>query len=384
MSNDSFTETTSTGWFSRIGSSIKGVLFGAVLLLIAAVLLWWNEGRSVKTAKGLAEGAQIAVEADAGSIDAAKEGKLVHVAGTTTVKEPAADPLFGVTAPDLLKLKRRVELFQWTEEKKETTKQKVGGGEETVTEYRYSKQWSDKVYDSSDFHRPQGHENPKPSVEHAEFLAPDARLGAFRLPEFLLAQWNDFRPQDLPSMSTLPDAFRSQATLQDKWLVLSATPKEPQVGDARVQFESIKAGDASLLARQVKDTFESFATSYGTSIARITSGIQSKDAMFAAAQAENTFMAWLLRVVGFVMMFVGFGALFRPLRVLADVLPIAGRIVGAGTGFVAFILAATGSVIIIAMAWLWYRPLLGITLLVLAGGGVFLLNKSLRNKGTAA
>ena len=122
MSNDRFTETTSTGWFSRIGSSITGVLVGLVFVLASTALLWWNEGRSVKTAKGLAEGAQITVEARPDAIDTALDGKLVHVTGTTSLPDPAKDDQFNLTAPDLVKLHRNVEIFQWVEETKETTK----------------------------------------------------------------------------------------------------------------------------------------------------------------------------------------------------------------------------------------------------------------------
>ncbi len=83
----------------------------------------------------------------------------------------------------------------------------------------------------------------------------------------------------------------------------------------------LKTGDTSLLARQIKDTFEEYTTSQGNSIARITSGVQSKEAMFAAAQSENTVIAWLLRFISFIAMFVGTASIFKPLKVLADVHP---------------------------------------------------------------
>ena len=188
MSNDQFTETTSTGWFSRIGSSLMGLLGGGILVLIALGLLWWNEGRSVATAKGLAEGAKVTVEAEAGKVDPAKEGQLVHVIGQTTLEQPAGDELFGVTGPDLLKLRRIVEVYQWVEETKQTKRTKLGGGEETVTEYTYAKKWDEKLHDSADFKRPAGHGNVMAKVAAETFEATEVRLGAFRLPEFLLAQ----------------------------------------------------------------------------------------------------------------------------------------------------------------------------------------------------
>ncbi len=56
MDNDSFTEVSSQGWFSRIGDSIKGILFGIFLFIAAFPLLWWNEGRSVERYNSLKEG----------------------------------------------------------------------------------------------------------------------------------------------------------------------------------------------------------------------------------------------------------------------------------------------------------------------------------------
>ena len=54
--SDSFSSVSTDSWFSRIGKSISGVLIGIVLFLVAFPLLWWNEGRAVKTANGLKQG----------------------------------------------------------------------------------------------------------------------------------------------------------------------------------------------------------------------------------------------------------------------------------------------------------------------------------------
>ena len=62
--------------------------------------------------------------------------------------------------------------------------------------------------------------------------------------------------------------------------------------------------------------------------------------MFEMAQSRNRVLAWLLRLGGFLATLFGFSAILAPVRVLADVVPLFGRLVGAGIGFVAFILAA--------------------------------------------
>ena len=50
-------ETTTQGWLSRIMESIKGVLVGLLFFVLAFPLLWFNEGRAVRTARSLEEGA---------------------------------------------------------------------------------------------------------------------------------------------------------------------------------------------------------------------------------------------------------------------------------------------------------------------------------------
>jgi hypothetical protein len=320
------------------------------------------------------------VGAKADQVDAANEGKLIHLIGKTTVKGAPTDDVFGVTSPDAVKITREVESFQWVEDTKQTKKTKFGGSEETVTEYSYVKKWDDAVHDSSDFRHPEGHQNPNPQFKGASFQAAEVSLGAFRLPEFLLERWADAKPHPLPDPKTLPEKLSALATVQDGWLVLSATPKTPAVGDARVRFESILAGDTSLLARQVRDTLEEYSTSQGTGIARISSGVKSKEAMFAEAASENALFTWLLRLGGFLAMLAGLALMLNPLKVFADLIPLAGRIVGAGTGLVAFLLSAAGSSTVIALAWLWYRPLLGIALLGVACGGLYLLMKAFRIK----
>ena len=77
-------------------------------------------------------------------------------------------------------------------------------------------------------------------------------------------------------------------------------------------------------------------------------------------------MYWILRAVGFLLTFVGFNLIFKPLSVLADVIPMLGNLVGMGTGLIAFLLASILSLITIAVAWFVYRPLYWITLLVVA------------------
>src|SRR5512140_2041012 len=105
VSGDSFTETTSIGWLSRIGGALKGVLVGLVLAVVAFPLLFWNEGRAVRTARSLDEGRGAVVTVASDSVQPANEAKLVHTTGRAKTSDTVMDPLLGVSA-NALRLKR--------------------------------------------------------------------------------------------------------------------------------------------------------------------------------------------------------------------------------------------------------------------------------------
>ncbi len=154
----------------------------------------------------------------------------------------------------------------------------------------------------------------------------------------------------------------------------------PVVGDVKVSFQTAMPADVSVIAKQSGQSFGPFTGDSGTTINMLHMGKHTADAMFTSAQKSNTMLTWILRVVGFVVMFIGFSLLFKPLSVVADVLPIAGDIVGVGTGIVAFLLAAPLSLITIAIAWIFYRPLMGIPLLIRAGVVIFFLIKKIHQR----
>ena len=117
MSEDTFTEVTNESWFSRIGSAITGIIIGFVLFIIAFPVLFWNEGRAVKRYKTLNEGAGSVLSLPEARVLPENEGKLVHVFGKAVTDEIVTDTEFEV-AVNAIKLKRKVEMYQWKESKK--------------------------------------------------------------------------------------------------------------------------------------------------------------------------------------------------------------------------------------------------------------------------
>jgi hypothetical protein len=376
--SDSFREVTNRSWFGRLGESMKGVVIGFILFVVSFPLLWWNEGRAVDTAKALATGKGEVLDAQAQSVDPAKEGKEVHVTGEATTAETLADPEFGVSA-NALRLRRHAEMYQWKQDVRTEHRKKFGGGEEEVKTYTYTKTWAANPIDSSEFRESSGHTNPPMSYRSEVWQARQVKLGAYSLTDTLLNELGQGSEEPLPvktdSAEKLPDGVRlvSGGTFY-KGKDLAA----PEVGDERIDFKVVKQPrTVSVLAKQTGSSFAPFEIpGRKFTIHRLMDGQKSATEMFAQMEAENTLLTWVLRLVGFLVMAVGIFLVFQPLATFADVVPFFGGLVGAGFALVAGVAALALSLLTIAVAWLFYRPLLGGSLLaaglLLVGGLIYL------------
>ena len=152
--------------------------------------------------------------------------------------------------------------------------------------------------------------------------------------------------------------------------------KNPQIGDVRTSFTVIRPHDISLVYKQSGDTFVPYTAKNGKRVALLKDGVHDAAEMFAAAQSANSMMCWLVRLAGFLLMFFGVSMVLKPLSVLADVLPILGDIVEVVNAIGAGVVAAACSLVTIAVAWLFYRPVLGVLLIAAAVGLVYLKKKA--------
>lgn len=378
-------EVTTQSWGSRLLDSIKGVLFGLGLAAVAVVLLFWNEGRAVRKAKSLTEGAKAVVHADAAAVNPALEGKLVHVQGRAVTADTVQDPLLGVAAPATLRLARKVEVYQWRQKESKKTEKKMGGGTETVTTYTYEKGWGDQLEASSGFKSPEGHTNPASlPFAAADWAAGRATLGAYALTAAQVRMIGGDVPVTPAAETTTKAAAAAggrPASISGNTLYIGANPAQPEVGDLRVTFAATPPTEVSVVARQTGTSFDPYPTHAGVPVFLLRNGLVGADEMFKAAQAANVAMTWFLRAAGFVLMLIGLALILSPLSVVADVVPFLGSLVGAGTFLAALVMAAVGSLVVIAVAWITYRPLLGI--LILAGAaGVFILGLGMKKKKT--
>jgi hypothetical protein len=159
-----------------------------------------------------------------------------------------------------------------------------------------------------------------------------------------------------PTQISLPPNLAITLRAHDGWFVTSDDPAEPVVGDVRVRFEQVPAGRFSVIAWNEQGQLQRPRDAALADLVMLRRGTHTADAMFDSAGRHNSRVAWLLRGAGFVLAWIGFGLMLKPIALLAGAVPLFGRFAGVGTTLVAGMLAAIFSVLAISGGWLWSRP----------------------------
>ena len=380
LNTDSVTQTTTTSWLSRIGSSLVGVLIGIILLPIAIVLLSWNEGRAVTAAAGLKRGLNSIIEINAESLNPQNNGKLVYLAGTVTGVTPAKDNWSGLSAAGLLRLQRKVEMYQWLERESETKVNNIGGSQTTQKTYTYVLDWSETLHNSAQFKIPAGHQNPPMPLKSQAFEASPVKIGVFTLDKTLLQDLNNF--EAIQALKNPPAGY----VIQGNSFYKGANPDQPAVGDMRVTYSAIQAQTYSMAAQQTNGTLTTYHDAKNDyKIALIEPGVVSAQKLFADQASTEKLITWACRIAGFLLLLFGFSLIMGPLSMLVAFLPFLQGLVGAGTFLVALGLSIPITLVTIAIAWIASRPLIGGGILLAAIAATWLIRSlAVKKKVTAA
>ncbi len=374
---EQYTTVTQQGYGSKIGSTIFFALVGFVVLLVGAGVLFWNEGRAVHREKDLDEGEKSVVVIKSDQVDQQNEKKLVYLTGSTVVNAPIQDADFGVSI-EAIKLSREVKMYQWIESKHTKKKDKIGGGTETTTTYTYDKGWSSNQVRSSSFHVPAGHENPTPSFANTSTYAEKVTVGAFSLPRDLVTSIGGEKPLPVTSLDGASESVKAKAKLSPDEIYIGTDPAHPQVGDLRITFSTISTGPVSIVAMQNQTSLVRYPTRTKGTLVLVETGEVPPSEMFQHAHQSNTFLTWILRIGGFFGMCIAFSMILGPIAAFSSIVPFIGRLAQSGIVIIGFLLGGISSLLIISVAWIFYRPLLGILILIAAIILLTLLVKTIR------
>ena len=264
-----YQEQRTTGYGTRVGNSFKAIGTGFILFCIGTALLWWNEGRTVKTEKMLDEvGGNYVEMENPNKKDASLDGELICGTALATTEDSLSDAQFGVGAKAIA-LHRKVEYYQWVESSEEKSEDKLGGKEVTTTTYTYSKKWVSTPVESSEFKDPayQNKNTVLTTVEESDQYAENVCFGAYKLNETLIHRISSSEGLDLAiSEDLLKDLDKNAQVAYERFYGTKKTaskaveqPAETTVlsDSAKAVADSLKAVNDSIIKNAVnKKDFE--------------------------------------------------------------------------------------------------------------------------------
>jgi len=197
----------------------------------------------------------------------------------------------------------------------------------------------------------------------------DVRLGAYRVDRALLDKVSAFAPFAPPEGLGLPAGYHAEGDV----LYRGRDSGNPAVGDTRVRYAAVSSAMMSVVAVQASGVLAPYQAAHGYQIALADAGVVPAAEMFREKKEAESLWTWILRAIGFVLMLIGFILMASPLSVAASVVPLLGDLVGVGALLLGLAIAVPLTLLVIALAWIVHRPLVGVGLIAAALTLAFLL-----------
>ncbi|XP_059469726.1 transmembrane protein 43 homolog [Neocloeon triangulifer] len=289
----------------QVNSKIKNrwfhIICGCLFFAFGFAILMWSEARLLTKTKSLNEGFDsIVLIQNENQILPENNGKLIHLVGYIQVGEPLTEFEYGVLI-SAVKLKRRVQMYQWVEER--TLREFPEEFDVHQDGLFYYTEWRDKLNDHTRFAQPFGHENPREiPLKTKIYVSDQVNVGAYYFSDALKDLFTDFElftSDERPENRDIKLHSGLYYHSQDVW--------NPKVGDTRVQFSySGLAGEVvTIIAMQVDHELHPYITTHGDKILIFRHGQHSPKDFYLEHHKQHWLLSWIVRGACSLVLFVG-------------------------------------------------------------------------------
>jgi hypothetical protein len=217
-------------------------------------------------------------------------------------------------------------------------------------------------------------ENEKDLVEQTTMVVDGAERVLYLVKATGVSFWSEEKALEAAAQAHPPKPRQATATVTQS----QRSANDPQIGDVRVTFTEVPCTTVSVLARLSGNMLSPWPSKQGPGydIGMVVYGYQTAEEMIASAHAANHVMTWVKRFGGWVLTFIGYGMITQIVTTTADITlnwvpllgPMTTSIISLGVTIANVVLATTTSLPVAALAWVAYRPLLGIGMLTVSLG----------------
>lgn len=354
--------------FNQFKATWLTTIFSFLLFCAVTYLLFWNESQAIVITQALEEGTNLVVSVDPYSQNAETEyeGKLVHLTGSIQIMEPLTEPDYNIQVLSV-KLKKRVQMYQWIEEVRE--KDDFGNNldsEPDINSYSYYTDWRDYLVDSSLFYMSPGHHNPKDMpISGQTHVAENVKIGRVFLGFDIKRKFADY--YDITS-DERPD--RHDIKLHSGAYYHGADPLVHEVGDLRIIFSYAGRNndEYSVIGVLEKSTIQPYMTEYSAEpLILLRKGVFTATDMLSYEFRDASMVAWRYRAVGWFQMFAAAMSLHPDwFALLLSCKWVSPHLRNHGRLFTNFALSTCATLLIVSLAWIVYAPIVALTLLSVA------------------
>jgi hypothetical protein len=157
----------------------------------------------------------------------------------------------------------------------------------------------------------------------------------------------------------------------------------PEVGDIRISYQAIESGQTGTAFGMLSSGI--ITPYFDDKDNRLHSlSVGSRENALQEMHTEYVTSLWLMRLFGFLLMWIGLSMIMGPISVLLDVLPLLGRVSRMVVGLATFVVSLVLTALTILLSRLLHSPIaIGISLVIVGGVIVFLVMRG-RKKAQAA
>ncbi|XP_045529869.1 transmembrane protein 43 homolog [Pieris brassicae] len=341
-------------------------LMSCILFSGVTYFLVWAEGHAIQNNLMLEELVSAAETIDVHAIDDPKryEGQVVHVVGPIRILEPISEPDYNIQV-QAVKLRKRVQMYQWIEETTETDNFISEHADESQKTYWYRKDWKDFVVDSALFYIRPGHHNPTSMPMFSEtHVADNVKIGWMFLGVDVKRKvndyyeiWSDSRPE------------RSDIKLHSGFYYHGNSALDHEIGDLRIHFSYAGREDDIYTVVGVVEggTLQPYSPTnfpYADPISLLRKGSYSLKQLYGLEKKDANTHTWKYRILGFIQVFASamtlhpeWLTLFLQCKLVSSNLRRCTRL------WVNLVLSFSYTLFVISIPWLFHKATFGALLL---------------------
>lgn len=376
---------------SRLGNAFCAVLLSPFVLLAAAFLVGWNEKNAVCSVEALHQARDSYHNVGCSTGNATGDNLIYFTCDVDRSALPVISLAGKWTFKGMTGIAAKSEMYQCVEAS-QSVKDSTGGGK--TTQYSYSMAWKEAPVDSHRFHNQPGtyiqgvgqhpcrfHNPPWPDMlpRSGRTDAESATIGSYTVRKNLVEQIPltiAVTPIEYPSLSFRRNGFdfASRAWVQP----------DGEIGQVRTKFSGNdwSTTKMSVMGKNSGGTILPWKAKAswgcgGNTVEALKVGDRDVEDFMDELEQEASAMKWIMRAVGFIVLWVGFCMCFAPLEVFADCVPFLGPCLGDSiacvTGCFSCLPAFACYTLVAGVMWVFMRPLVGGCMLLVFAAIVSLL-----------